>query len=290
MIIACPACATRYVVPDAAIGVDGRTVRCAKCKHSWHQDGPELDLAQFGEATAAPEPGVGAGAGSTAPANQAEAKPAADTAPTAPARPPEPSPASAVTPAEPARAANAPDPMEPQAAPGVKTGRDTQDRFDENASQFDYQPPFRPRRNPLKLWTAAGAVFAVLALASVLAINFAGLPDWFPGNRPTFAVGQPDLVLEFPEDQQDRRELPNGTEFFAATGTITNTGRETRDVPQLLIVLRDQRDTVVLDAVVTPPQDTLAPGESMTISEALVDVPKSARFAEIGWAPVYRGG
>ncbi|WP_028657558.1 zinc-ribbon domain-containing protein, partial [Novosphingobium sp. B-7] len=42
MIIACPACATRYVVPDSAIGVDGRTVRCAKCRHSWFQAGPEL--------------------------------------------------------------------------------------------------------------------------------------------------------------------------------------------------------------------------------------------------------
>ena len=42
MIIACPACATRYVVPDSAIGVEGRTVRCAKCKHSWFQDGPEI--------------------------------------------------------------------------------------------------------------------------------------------------------------------------------------------------------------------------------------------------------
>src|SRR5690349_8219722 len=42
MIIACPACATRYVVPDSAIGPEGRTVRCAKCKHSWFQDGPEL--------------------------------------------------------------------------------------------------------------------------------------------------------------------------------------------------------------------------------------------------------
>ena len=44
MIITCPACATRYVVPDSAIGVDGRTVRCAKCRHSWFQEGAELDL------------------------------------------------------------------------------------------------------------------------------------------------------------------------------------------------------------------------------------------------------
>ena len=42
MIIACPACTTRYVVPDSAIGVDGRTVRCAKCKHNWFQEGPQI--------------------------------------------------------------------------------------------------------------------------------------------------------------------------------------------------------------------------------------------------------
>ena len=37
MIIECTECHSRYLVPDAAIGADGRTVRCANCKHSWYQ-------------------------------------------------------------------------------------------------------------------------------------------------------------------------------------------------------------------------------------------------------------
>ncbi|MFT3968552.1 MAG: zinc-ribbon domain-containing protein, partial [Sphingobium sp.] len=45
MILTCPNCATRYVVPDSAIGHDGRRVRCASCKHSWFQEGPALAMA-----------------------------------------------------------------------------------------------------------------------------------------------------------------------------------------------------------------------------------------------------
>ena len=57
MILECTECHTRYLVPDTAIGTDGRTVRCASCKHSWFQAGvPVLDLVARAEAPRRTEP------------------------------------------------------------------------------------------------------------------------------------------------------------------------------------------------------------------------------------------
>lgn len=279
MLIACPACSTRYVVPDSAIGVEGRTVRCAKCRHSWFQDG-------------APVPATAA------------ASPAPDTGqPTAaaprPAPRPSPPPPSGPASVEPEQPAQEPPPAAPpplpddhpaEAAPSVvekesATLPPLPDEDDDAGSLFDAEPPFRPRRNPLKLWTAAGVAFALLATATVVAASYWGLPDWVPVSRPTFAAGNRDLVLDFPPDQQDRRTLPNQTEFFGASGTITNVGQETLPVPSILIVMRDARERIVYSWEVAPPEPTLAPGEVMRIDEAVTDVPRSAKFAEFGWKP-----
>jgi predicted Zn finger-like uncharacterized protein len=180
MIIACPACATRYAVPDNAIGIEGRTVRCAKCRHSWFQDGPEITPpAPLDTATHCGD------------AARETAEPASHAAPT----------------------------------PHVYDDRD----FAQAPSSFDHTPPFRPRRNPAKLWTILAVSFAVVTTGAMGAVAKFGLPDWIP--LPQASNSQPALKLSFPSDRTERRPLANGNDFFNISGTITNIGQSRRSVP-----------------------------------------------------------
>lgn len=279
MIIACPACKTRYVVPDSAIGVEGRTVRCAKCKHSWFQEGPAE------RADAVP-------ARSSAKA-QDRVSETASVSQGAGAAPAEPTPHSSASSAE-----EATKETQEQAHSSESDFGSVQPPYGdipspappgqpvaEEISQFDPHPPFRPRRNWIKLATWSAAVFALVALGITIAVNTTGLPSWVPVERPLFAMAQPGLKIDFPVSEQERRTLPNGAEFFGARVIVTNQSRETKSVPPLQIVLRDERERVVYSWEITPTQKSLAPGESMTINEAVTDIPKSAVYADIGWAP-----
>lgn len=243
MIITCPACATRYDVPESAVSGEGRTVRCANCRHSWFQPAPD------------PADAIGAGEGATP-------------LPFAPTGEP-----AAAVPETPASAAAMADP-----APALSTGYVEADN-----PAFAFEPPFRPRRNRARFWLIALALIVLVAGAIAGAIAVYGAPDWLPFHRSGFAKARPGLVLDFPRDRTERRRLDDGSEFFGARGTVTNVSASRRDVPPILIVLRDQDRRVVYRWEVIPPKRQLAPGESMTINQAVTDIPANALLPEIGW-------
>lgn len=292
MIIACPACGTRYAVPEAAIGSDGRTVRCAKCKHSWFQNPATLDLVLPAD---------------EAPVLQPEA---ATRKPVVPALVPEPEETGSVPAADeeapvsaralrrglqqpsddqrvipqmdaPAAVDEGTPPLAFPADPPLDDDSDD----DEDGSQFDFRPPFTRRRNTLRMWTLAAALFAALATGTIVAVNYYGLPNWLPISRPTFGVGQPGLELDFPEADQRKETLASGETIFRVRGTITNSARESLAAPNLLVVFSDQRDRKVGDWVVVPAKRQLAPGETVTVTEAIANIPRGAAVADLGWAP-----
>jgi predicted Zn finger-like uncharacterized protein len=275
MIIACPACATRYAVPDNAIGAQGRTVRCAKCRHSWFQDGTSY---------AEPPPAVAPPPPVAEPAPPRSAPPPAAVASTPPAdSPPQDAPVLDAPAQDPAAQDT---PAQAQVAtpnPSSFLDKIEHGGFDAAPSSFAHEPPFRPRRNPARLWTMLAATFAVLALMAAAAVWRLGLPAWLPFGHSPFAAGQPDLVLSFPPNRQDRRSLANGGEYFGISGTITNVGKQRRNVPQLEVILRDDHERKVYSWEITPAKRVLAPGEAVAVSEAMTDIPHSARSADIGW-------
>ncbi|MCO5791395.1 MAG: zinc-ribbon domain-containing protein [Blastomonas sp.] len=293
MIIACPACNTRYAVPDTAIGIDGRSVRCAKCGHSWFQHGPDVArppetaaaapvAAPAPIATPAPAP-TPATAATPAPAPQAA--PEAAPAPSPAAPPPAPAPAAAprAAPSDPEPdLPPLPRPVPPISRPIVASYAD--DSLADRPSSFNHEPPFRPRRNPAKLWMLGAIAFALIASATAVAISVFGLPSALTSYSLPFAEVEPDLQIDFPPAKQERRTLPNGTEFFSASGTIRNLSKTAQDVPPMLVVLRDAQDRVVFNWIINPPVETLQPGQSADFRQAMVDVPRSASSAEIAWA------
>lgn len=233
MILSCPACKTRYVVPDSAIGPSGRQVRCASCRHSWHQPPPSFDAPQ---PQAAPPP------------------------PPPPAAPPTIRPAPSPPPAAPPRGS----------AADLIGGAPAED-YD----AFVHEPPFRPRRNPAKMWTILALIAAAVMLAATVAIAWYGVPR-FGGSFAMIgaAAGTP---LRIENERVERDPLGSGNVLLTVTGQIVNPTDKVQSVPQIRAELQDTAGRTVYSWAISPPVSELQPRQSATFNSAEVDLPKDAK-------------
>jgi predicted Zn finger-like uncharacterized protein len=276
MLLVCPSCRTRYVVPDSAIGVEGRQVRCANCKHSWHQDGVILPPPPAPFVVAPPV------FAPTHPAPVAEATssplPKDTTEDSAPAAklPDQPVPPSFARFEEPSsdEAETKRDIPESYAA-GNSYFEDTPQQ-----SHFAHEPPFRPRRNPAKLWTMAAVVFALFIAAAGGAAWYFGVPD--VGANLGIVRSEPDLTIVLNENLE-LNEREDGTPYFIASGSIVNPTSTAQTVPEMLVTLKDAGGRPVYSWKMKAKVRTLAPGDKVDFSEARLDVPQAASQISIGW-------
>ncbi len=235
MILSCPACRTRYVVPDSAVGPSGRRVRCASCGNSWFQDPPALDLVER----------------------------AAVTAPTAPALP------DAVVPPQPA----------PPPAPVSHVEPEPVD------DPYDHAPPFRPRRNPARTWTAIAVGAAVLIAAG------GGAVAWFGPQRVATLFGLPapqfDTPLLIMPRVLEPRLQENGNELLPVSGRIVNPTDSPQPLYDILAEIRDAQGRVVYSWTIPRPAQTVPARGAVSFESATVNPPKARaklKFTFIGAA------
>ncbi|MGJ8536268.1 MAG: MJ0042-type zinc finger domain-containing protein [Parasphingopyxis sp.] len=240
MILVCPSCSTRYLVPDTAIGIEGRQVRCANCKNSWFAEGPDA-------IAAAPPP----------PPPTPVQQEFAETAP---------------------RERRTEEPRVEKPAPRAPS-------IDGN-DPFAHEPPFKPRRNPAKMWTAIAVGLFILLAAGIGAVAWFGPPGFLSGFGGSAADSALDVQLV---RSPERRTLASGHELLSISGRIVNMTDEEQRVPDIRAELRNAQGAVVYDWTIQAPQTSLPPREMVEFNSAEIDIPRNAEELNLKFVP-FEGG
>ncbi len=306
MILTCPSCGTQYVVKDGAIPPQGRQVRCASCKHSWHQDAqlvdegpaPKVDDEESLAETLEIDPSSGPEAEERAYQEAALAAESADDGSQAPAgyapiSPPDLGDEFAPVEGAPAegggevvreseiipRKSELDEIAEEAKAHADEQGADEQGA-DEQGQATPEQPPedddFRPfvfrdpeepaPRSPLTKVLVA----ALLIAAAAAAFWFLAPAEW---KQRVGIAGAGETPLQLMMTHSDRQKLASGNELLAVSGRVINPTDENQNVPPIQAQLRNRSGKLVYSWTIAPPARILPPGASATFNSAEVNVP-----------------
>lgn len=284
MILTCPACDTKYVVKDDAIPPGGRQVRCASCKHSWHQDAPELTL---GEPATAADVDFG---GPSSPSPEAVEEPLAEAPPQAEAvggiaSEPEPEPggespwgavsSEPIDTTLPVAGAAGLDEVAMEEAPAVadewRAPATDEEALPAAEEEFVGYAPIADGEPPKRRWPLILGIVLLIAAAAA-AFWFLAPPEW----KERAGIAQAGTTpLQLMITTSDRQPLQSGNELVAISGRVINPTDREQNVPPIQAELRDkQTKQVVHRWTIAPPARVLAPRSSASFNSAEMDVPK----------------
>jgi predicted Zn finger-like uncharacterized protein len=261
MILTCPSCGTQYVVKDGTIPPAGRQVRCASCKHSWHQD---------------PDPA------------QPAIDPAEDAMHSVPETTPEPDLSSSEP--EPETATGIDNDLREQGSEAAEDDREEDPAEAKHETHSDVAPeaapggwfpeqddefaPFGARDEPEER-RGRSALSKILLLILLVAASVAAF--WFlapPELKARLGLAQSGASpLQLMLTHSQRQELASGNILLAVTGRVINPTDEVQRVPPIQAELRKTSGELVYSWTISPPARSIPPGGRAPFNSAEMNVP-----------------
>ncbi|MEZ5757555.1 MAG: DUF3426 domain-containing protein [Emcibacteraceae bacterium] len=277
MILTCPECKSRYVVNPAALMPRGRTVRCAKCSHSWFEQKPDESV--FPAAARTPQNPV-----ATEPEKSGDNEELKE--------------------------------QNNKSSQNENTATENTDNSSSESGEEDFdfpinKPPKRRRPVPKgsnlpalqnqkygsnKVGWISLAVFVTAVICSFMIFQDAIIKSWPASKKLYVAIGlEEGNVIKAPVKPElapieerlsiggitPRRENVNNVSNLVISGFIENISSEIQSVPAIKIMLLDSNRRNIREWSVQPQKSQLNPAERVNFETSLPSPPPEAKDISI---------